>query len=277
MADFGARLRGDREQGKPVLADELRHRILLQQQRPTGLECQHAHAAGGAHFERARAHARDVEAEIMLLLRDLHGDRAAVLAGEFTAAGEGLGSVELLIDRPHARVTTVHPQGGYEVWLTDGADVRGYNAVTNTTTRRPHRAAPTGLDDRGLPQNSRVPTDMGPLPGKGWATSFVRPGSFCSSVLAGAVLGAVHETSLAGRVALTVEAAAPRAVALDGDRADFRFRVTFDRLTGVLLGVEEFRSAHLVRSALCTSFEVDASIPASAFDLELPPDVVTLY
>jgi hypothetical protein len=105
----------------------------------------------------------------------------------------------------------------------------------------------------------------------------VRPGSFCSSVLAGAVLGAVHETSLAGRVALTMEAAAPRAVALDGDRADFRFRVTFDRLTGVLLGVEEFRGAHLVRSALCTAFEADASIPASAFDLELPPDVVTLY
>jgi hypothetical protein len=155
--------------------------------------------------------------------------------------------------------------------------VRGYNAVTNTTTRRPHRAAPTGLDDSGLPQNSRVPTNMGPLPGKGWATSFVRPGSFCSSVLSGAVLGAVYETNLAGRVALTIEAAAPRAVALDGDRADFRFRVTFDRLTGVLLGVEEFRGAHLVRSALCTAFEADASIPASAFDLELPPDVVTLY
>ena len=167
-----------------------------------------------------------------------------------TAAGESLGSIELLIDRPLARVTTVHPQGGYDVWLTNGADVRGYSAVTNTTTRRPHRAAPTGLDDSGLPQNSRVPTDMGPLPGKGWATSFVRPGSFCSSVLAGAVLGAVHETQLAGRVALTIEAAAPRAVALDGDRADFRFRVTFDRLTGVLLGVEEFRGAHLVRSAL---------------------------
>jgi hypothetical protein len=163
------------------------------------------------------------------------------------------------------------------VWLTNGTDVRGYNAVTNTTTRRPHRAAPTGLDDRGLPKSSRVPTDMGPLPGKGWATSFVRPGSFCSSVLAGAVLGAVHESALAGRVALTIEAAAPRAVGLDGDRADFRFRVTFDRLTGVLLGVEEFRGAQLVRSALCTAFEADASIPASAFDLELPPDVVTLY
>ncbi|MFM9166508.1 MAG: hypothetical protein ACKOQO_06845, partial [Candidatus Limnocylindrus sp.] len=120
-------------------------------------------------------------------------------------------------------------------------------------------------------------TDMGPLPGKGWATTFVRPGSFCNSVLAGAVLGAVHETTLAGRIALTVEAAAPRAVGLDGDRADFRFRVTFDRLTGLLLGVEEFRGAHLVRSALCTSCEVDASIPVSAFDLELPPDVVTLY
>ncbi|MCX5978557.1 MAG: hypothetical protein NTW70_03585 [Chloroflexi bacterium] len=194
-----------------------------------------------------------------------------------TAAGEGLGSVELLIDRPLARVTTVHPQGGYDVWVTDGANVRSYNAVTKTTTRRPHRAAPTGLDDSGLPQSSRVPTNMGPLPGKGWATSFVRPGSFCSSVLAGAVLGAVHETRLVGRVALTIEAAAPRAVALEGDRADFRFRVTFDRLTGLLLGVEEFRGTHLVRSALCTAFEADASIPTSAFDLELPPDVVTLY
>jgi hypothetical protein len=194
-----------------------------------------------------------------------------------TAAGESVGRVELLIDRPHARVTTVQPQGGYEVWLTDGTNVRSYNAATKTTTLRPHRAAPTGLDNRGLPQNSRVPTNMGPLPGRGWATSFVRPGSFCSTVLAGAVLGAVHETQLAGRVALTIEAAAPRAVALDGDRADFRFRVSFDRLTGVLLGVEEFRGAHLVRSALCTTFEADASIPASAFDLELPPDVVTLY
>jgi hypothetical protein len=194
-----------------------------------------------------------------------------------TAAGESLGSVELLIDRPHARVTTVHPKGGYDVWLTDGADVRGYSAVTNTATRRPHRAAPTGLNESGLPQGSRLPTDMGPLPGKGWATSFVRPSSFCASVLAGAVLGAVHETTAAGRVALTIEAAAPRAVGLEGDRADFRFRVTFDRLTGALLGVEEFRGAHLVRSALSTTFEVDALIPASAFALDLPADVVTLY
>ena len=86
-----------------------------------------------------------------------------------------------------------------------------------------------------------------------------------------------QETTLAGRVALSIEAAAPRAVALDGDRADFRFRVTFDRVTGILLGVEEFRGAHLVRSALCTAIEVDGPIPPSAFDLELPPDVVTLY
>ena len=194
-----------------------------------------------------------------------------------TAAGESRGSVELLVDRPHARVTTAHPQGGYDVWLTDGAEVRSFNAVTNTATRRPHRAAPAGLDDHELPHSSRVPLALGPLPGKGWATTFVRPGSFCSSVLAGAVLGRVQETTLAGRVALSVEAAAPRAVALDGDRADFRFRVTFDRVTGILLGVEEFRGAHLVRSALCTAIDVDGPIPPSAFDLELPPDVVTLY
>ena len=95
------RLRGDGEQGKPVLANELRHRILFQQQRPAGLECQHAHAAGGAHFKRARAHARDVEAKVMLLLRDLHGDRAAVLAGEFTAAGEGPVRAFKPLDREH--------------------------------------------------------------------------------------------------------------------------------------------------------------------------------
>ena len=209
--------------------------------------------------------------------RRFHTLRLRIEERTVTAAGESTGSVELLIDRPHARVTTTHPQGGYEVWLTNGVDVRGFNAVTNTTTRRPHRAAPMGLDDLGLPVGSRVPTDLGPLPGKGWATTFVRPGSFCSTVLAGAVLGAVYETTVAGRIALTIEAAAPRAVGLDGDRADFRFRVAFDRLTGILLSVEEFRGAHLIRSARCTAFEVDASIPPTAFDLELPADVVTLY
>ena len=194
-----------------------------------------------------------------------------------TAAGESLGSVELLIDRPHARVTTAHPQGGYEVWLTDGADVRGYNAVTNTTTRRPHRAAPTGLDGEGLPSTVAVGETLGPLPSKGWATTLLRPGHFCSNVLSSAVLGDVHETTHLGRAALAVDAAAPRTIDRVGDHAAFRYEVTFDRQTGLLLAVNELHNDQLVRSTTVTALAIDAAIPASEFVIEIPSDARKIY
>ena len=194
-----------------------------------------------------------------------------------SAAGDAVTRIELLVSRPHARVTTHKPDGTHEIWSTDGSTVTGYNAATKTATRRPHRAAPAGLDDDGLAGHSQVPVGLGPLPTRGWATTFVRPGSFCATVLAGAVLGHVREATVAGRAALVLDAAAPRSVELAGDRPDFRYHVAFDRQTGMLLAVDEYRGARLTRSAAATAVELDTPIPASAFAVELPADAVSIY
>jgi hypothetical protein len=194
-----------------------------------------------------------------------------------SATGPTTTEIELLVARPHARVTTRKADGSYELWATDGSVIEGYNSATKTATRRPHRAAPTGLTEPGIPAASRVPTSLGPLPARGWATTFLRPSSFCTTVLAGAVLGSVEARLIAGRAALTLEAAAPRTVELSGDRADFRYRVAFDRATGILLCVEEFRGETLMRSACVTAVGIDEQIPASEFTIELPAGTIPLY
>jgi len=194
-----------------------------------------------------------------------------------SAAGEAVSRVEALIARPRARVTTRGADGGIEIWVTDGAQVEGYNMATRTVTRRPYRAAPEGLADAGLPAAAAIPPNLGPLPTRSWATTFVRPRSFCTAVLGGATLSAVRADEVLGRTALVFEAAAPRAIGLDGDRADFSYRVAVDRATGMLLAVAEFRGESLVRSAVATDLEIGAAIPDSAFAVERPSDAVAIY
>jgi len=194
-----------------------------------------------------------------------------------SAAGEAVSRVEALIARPRARVTTRGADGGIEIWVTDGAQVEGYNMATRTVTRRPYRAAPEGLADAGLPAAAAIPPNLGPLPTRSWATTFVRPRSFCAAVLGGATLSAVRADEVLGRTALVFEAAAPRAIGLDGDRADFSYRVAVDRATGMLLAVAEFRGESLVRSAVATDLEIGAAIPDSAFAVERPSDAVAIY
>ena len=193
-----------------------------------------------------------------------------------TAAGETVTQTELLVDRPHARVTTIHGSS-YDVWATDGVYIEQYSAASNTSTRRPHRAAPAGLDGEGLPSTVAVAGTLGPLPSKGWATTLLRPGHFCSNVLSSAILGTVHETTHLGRAALAVDAAAPRTIDRVGDHANFRYEVTFDRQTGLLLAVNENHHDQLVRSTTVTALAIDAAIPASEFVLEIPGDARKIY
>ncbi len=193
-----------------------------------------------------------------------------------TTAGESVVQTELLVDRPRARVTNIH-DGTYEVWATDGSMIEQYSAASNTATRRPHRAAPTGLDDTELPATVAIHQTAGPLPSKGWATTFLRPGHFCANVLSSAVLGPVREETHLGRAALLVEAASPRTIDRTGDHAAFRYRVLFDRQTGLLLAVDEVHNEQLVRSVAVTSMGVDAPIPEQEFTIEVPAGAQKIY
>jgi hypothetical protein len=113
----------------------------------------------------AQLFAYAAEAERRLQTLRLRAEERSV-----TAAGESVTQIELLVDRPRARVTTIH-DGSYDVWATDGNLVEQYRAASNTFTRRPHRAAPAGLDGEGLPSTVAVGETLGPLPPKGWATT----------------------------------------------------------------------------------------------------------
>lgn len=220
------------------------------------------------------AFAADAERRIRTL-------RARVEERSTTAGGASRVDTEVLLERPRLRVTTIKREGtnagGYDVWSTDGAFVEQFFSATKTHTRRPVRSAPEGLDDADLPAASTLRNAGDPLPAKSWAATMLRPGSFCSGVLATGTLGAVSETMFAGRAALQIDSAAPRAIGLEGDRADFRYHVAFDRVTGAILAVEELRGERVVRSAVVTSFVTDAPIPTAAFDLEIPTDAVGVY
>jgi hypothetical protein len=193
-----------------------------------------------------------------------------------TTRGDVLTRTEVLVDRPRARVTTA-TGSSYEVWATDGTLIQQYNAASNTTTRRPHRAPPAGLDDADLPATAGHARTLGPLPGKGWASTFLRPAHFCANTLRSGTLGAVHESTHLDRAALVLESAAPRVVDRVGDHAAFRYRVAFDRATGILLSVREIHDERVVREAQVTAITLDAPIPVSEFIIEMPEGVTTIY
>ena len=207
--------------------------------------------------------------------------RARVEERSTTAAGTSHVETEVLLERPRLRVTTIKREGtyagSYDAWSTDGAYVEQFSSATKTHTRRRVRSAPEGLDDADLPAASTIRDGGAPLPTKSWAATMLRPGNFCDGVLATGTIGAISESMVAGRAALLVDVAAPRAIGLDGDRADFRYRVAFDRITGAILAIEELRGERVVRSAVVTSFVADAPIPSAAFDLEIPADAVGIY
>lgn len=193
-----------------------------------------------------------------------------------TTSGESLTRTEILLDRPRARVTT-STGSAYEVWATDGSMIEQYNAASNTATRRPHRAPPTGLDDAELPTTVGHAQTLGPLPGKGWASTFLRPAHFCANTLRSGTLGVVHESTHLDRAALTVESAAPRIIDRVGDHARFRYRVTFDRATGIVLGISEIHDERVIRVAQVTAITLDAPIPANEFVIEVPEGVTKIY
>ena len=92
----------------------------------------------------------------------------------YVEAGNDIGALVIPVglafeecSRRYPELELHKPDGTHEIWSTDGSTVTGYNAATKTATRRPHRAAPAGLDDDGLAGHSQVPVGLGPLPTRG--------------------------------------------------------------------------------------------------------------
>lgn len=242
-------------------------------------------ATMSSHAARALPQGLPTAAQLFAFAADaesrIHTLRARIEERATTANGISRVDTEIFLARPRVRITTIRREGpgsgDYDLWSTDGSIVDQYSSATNTRTRRPVRRAPEGIDDRELPNSATIDTAHGPLPAKSWATTMLRPANFCVTVLATATLGEIGEATIAGRAALEIDAAAPRAVGLEGDRADFRYRVAFDRITGAILAIEELRGERVVRNAVTTAFNVDEAMPDAALTPEIPSNAVAIY
>jgi hypothetical protein len=198
------------------------------------------------------------------------------------AGGKVMRIHEALVRHPgQARVTVLHPDRpgrvNHEVWLSDGASVRTYQARHGLGTLRPVRPRPVGIEDQDLPGRSRPYLPLTALPANSAVDTFVHPAGFCQNVLATGVAAVAGTGTIAGREVLYVSSAHPRTIEMAADRPDYRLDVAIDRETGILaLLVESFGDV-VTRRVEAVELAPDAPIADSAFSIAVPADASRIY
>ena len=200
----------------------------------------------------------------------------------FTARGEQVAGLDVSIRHPgHARVITTEPDGGvasgHELWMGDGELVRTYSAVHRLGTSRPIRNRPRGLDGRGFPGSSKVYSPVTPLPMETLAELFVHPAGYCQNLLSTGRCWISGSDLVAGREAIILECAHPRAVERTADRPDFHVQVAVDRATGLISRLVETIAGDVTREAVATAIDVDATLAPGTFDFEFPAGATMLF
>ncbi len=232
-------------------------------------------AAGLPDLETLFAFMRDAELRFETL-------RLRLEERTWVATGELVRLHELLLRHPgHARVTTIRPEDGtpanHDVWLSDGEEIRTYRAGHRLGSTRSWRARVAGLDGRDLPGSSRAYHPRTGLPANSLVDTFVHPAGLCQNVLATGVCRVTGSELIAGREAILVESLHPRAIEMAGDRPDHRLSLAVDRETGLVARLEERFGAVPSRLVTATELSPDASIPDSAFSLNIPPGAALIY
>ncbi len=200
----------------------------------------------------------------------------------FTARGEQVVTMDVAVRHPGlARVTTSEPArgtaGNFEVWISDGAVVRTYSGPHHLGTQRPVRSRVRGLDDKDFPGVARVYQPLTALPVETLPETFVHPAGYCQNVLATGRVWISGSDTVAGREAIVVECAHPRAIEMPADRPDFHIQVAVDRADGVILRIVETIAGDVTREAVATTYQPDAPLPPTMFDFEFPAGTTMLY
>jgi hypothetical protein len=200
----------------------------------------------------------------------------------FGARGELLATMDVSIRHPgHARVVTTEPGSGAvgqsEVWISDGKLVRTYSAVHRLGTSRPVRNRPRGLRAGAFPGSARVYVPITPLPAETLVDTFVHPAGFCQNVLATGEAWISGTDRVAGREAIVVECAHPRAVEREVDRPDHHIQVAVDRADGLITRLLESVGGEITRLAEVVLLDPDAPLADSVFEFEFPEGTTLLY
>ena len=200
----------------------------------------------------------------------------------YGARGEQLVTMDVAIRHPgHARVVTTEPvqraAGSHELWISDGEVIRTYSAAHRLGTSRPVRNRPRGLDPRQYPGFATVYEPITPLPMETLAELFVHPAGYSQNVLATGECWISGTDRVAGREAIVVECAHPRAVEASVDRPDYHIQLAVDRLDGIVTRLVESVGAEVTRVAEAVFVDPDAALPATTFDFEFPEGTTVLY
>lgn len=199
-----------------------------------------------------------------------------------TSNGDDRATLDVAIRHPgQAKVTTSRgggtAAGDYEVWISDGDLVRTYSGVHRLGTQRPIRNRPRGLDHRDFPGFAQVYEPVTALPFETLPETFVHPANFCQNVLATGRCTVVGNESILGRDAIVLTCEHPRATQLPGDREDFVITIAADRMTGMIVRLEETVAGETTRAAEVVDLAPDAPLPPTIFDFVFPSGTTMLY
>lgn len=200
----------------------------------------------------------------------------------FGTRGEQLVTMDIALRHPgHARVVTSEPSrraaGSHELWISDGELIRTYSAIHGLGTSRPVRNRPRGLDPAQYPGFATVYEPVTPLPMETLAELFVHPAGYCQNVLATGDCWISGTGTVAGREAIVIECAHPRAVEVRVDRPDYHVQVAVDRLDGFILRLVESVGGEATRIAEVVHVDPDAALPPTTFDFDFPEGTTLLY
>jgi hypothetical protein len=219
--------------------------------------------------------ARDAELRVTTL-------RLVIEDRRVTSRGEQRIRHELWLRHPGlARVTShrgeASPSRDYDVWLVEGDTVTTYAPSRGVASRRRLTGHLVGIDDPGLPQTSRQRAPATPLPPGSLVDTFVHPHGLFRNVLLTGPVAVVGTREVGGREAILVRGRHPRAAKVLVDRPDRSIDVGIDRASGFLVLMRERIGDVVTSEALATELLLDPVVPATAFELRLPPDVRMLY
>ncbi len=199
-----------------------------------------------------------------------------------TTHGEEVETHEVWLRHPRqAKVTSsrgAQLDRDFDVWLSDGEEVRTFDRLTNTATIRRRTPRPVGSTSADLPGFARVYEPLTPLPPESLADTFVHPHGYCRNVLATGTVTTRGTAALPnGREVLLIRSAHPRSTQVLTDRPDHWLEVAVDTQTGLILLLAEHVGAQGTRRAEVTDIGIDEPIADSAFKLHLSADVRLLY
>jgi hypothetical protein len=195
--------------------------------------------------------------------------------------GEEAETSEIWLRHPGlAKVVTSRDPGGrdFDVWATDGEEVRTYDARTNLTTARRLPAPPAGATDPALPSFARIYLPVTRLPSETVADTFIHPHGFCRNVLATGRTRQLGTALLAGeREGIILRCDHPRTSHVLTDRPDHWLEVGVDRQTGMILLLAEHVGGRITRHAEAVMVSLDEPIGDEAFEIHVSADTKILY